>query len=1268
MLLNSLLAHACEAHEQLDSHRDNVIIDFIRNSYEVHFPSDESPDGFWTSFLKFDLTNPEDLIFTYCNCPDGEDCFHPLASYLALEELSFLSPLHSAFKSSFWNQLFYHLFERNIAIHPEPNHSFSFNDTSCSLFISCSNSEAFALLDTFSKESSTPPPLSALLLEAFSKQEISAWREGHTSIEIDYALSPHYFLAKHFYLYQLKTGILELEENEEKQPFIFSIKSPFFFLKGSLLSFSFAEKVFPNILFEKTNLPYWPKNYTLSDIRISENPVVLQCKKLYEPLPEKLLENPSISIGNTRYILGKGIVRHVDNQLTLPFSKIEILPRQLKQKLFSILPYEQTPSPVHYEMQFLRDASLVANAYLTTPGDLANALVISNSLLHVPEKGLVAITELPLKEKDLIVKASDVDHFLNTYGEKITAQGFTVHKEKEYPGELTYSVTSQGTLLFRYQLDETESQTTEIIFDQWIFFSGYGFFPKLSLSTPVQDGTTVEAKDVHKFIEENSDSLAKVRNFFSQAELSEKLLLEVSFNDKTSELSLTPTLKDYSKGSYHLFGSYLYREGKGFSLIPEELQPMSSYVGTIPSDKVSHFMTEILPIHSFFQLSDKSLQLPQKYNLIVTSISSTTENRSLQLELTLQTNIGELPLSKVLLALKKKKPFLVSDAGFLNLENNLLFQFLAQFLPKNFSPKTNSITASATDIFKLDALASLRLAPNVRAADCDLQFFKQLTQIKDSCLPPLPTDKFSVNHKLRPYQESGLLWLWFLYGNRLSGLLCDEMGLGKTHQAVALLDIVFQTSCDEESRPSFLVVCPTSVLSHWEHILKSNLPNARTASFHGPEKPSSLPDVDLVLTSYGTLRQNYQLFFNKNFTVAVFDEIHMAKNKNSQTHKVLARLNARMKLGLTGTPVENNILEFKGLIDTILPNYLPSDSMFKKMFSKKMGKDGDLSMKESLLKLTRPFILRRTKKHVLPDLPEKMDNTLPCALSREQETLYTSVLRRDSLHLQKLESDEESPSVYIHIFALLNHLKQICDHPAVFFKKPENYKQHTSGKWDLFLKILHEALDSGYKIVVFSQYINMIQIICLYLEEIGIKYASIQGKSLNRKEEIDTFTSDPDCRVFVGSLLASGTGINLTAGNVVIMYDRWWNPAKENQALDRVHRIGQKNKVFIYKLMTTNTLEERINMLIEAKTKLLDSVIVSQDSNILHMLNKEDLKTILSYGEDLQNQALTDSEEECLTEKKPAAEKEESGDPIVDIMAAREALNEEFDLGDFYEK
>ena len=220
------------------------------------------------------------------------------------------------------------------------------------------------------------------------------------------------------------------------------------------------------------------------------------------------------------------------------------------------------------------------------------------------------------------------------------------------------------------------------------------------------------------------------------------------------------------------------------------------------------------------------------------------------------------------------------------------------------------------------------------------------------------------------------------------------------------------------------------------------------------------------------------------------------------------------------------------------------------------------------------------------------------------------------MQIQQLDSPEEQAINYLHVFALLNHLKQICNHPALFLKTPEKYREHESGKWNAFVRLLQDSLSSVYKVVIFSQYIHMIRIITLYLEEIGVKYASIQGKSLNRKEEIAYFASDPECRVFVGSLLAAGTGINLTAGNVVIMYDRWWNPAKENQALDRVHRIGQKNTVFIYKLMTEDTLEERIHYLIEKKVRLLDKVIATQDSNILHMLNKEDLLTILSYKDD----------------------------------------------------
>ena len=475
---------------------------------------------------------------------------------------------------------------------------------------------------------------------------------------------------------------------------------------------------------------------------------------------------------------------------------------------------------------------------------------------------------------------------------------------------------------------------------------------------------------------------------------------------------------------------------------------------------------------------------------------------------------------------------------------------------------------------------------------------------------------FSTDHKLRPYQNSGLLWLWFLYNHRLSGLLCDEMGLGKTHQATALLDIVAQTAKD----PKFLVVCPTSVLPHWEHVLASHLPKTSLFSFHGPHKPKTLPDCDIIITSYGTLRQNYALFYKVSFTVAVFDEIHTAKNKSSQIHKILCRLDAQMKLGLTGTPVENNLIEFKGLLDIILPNYLPSDGLFKRLFAHKNSSETDediISSKDLLLKLTRPFILRRTKKLVLPELPEKVESLIPCRLSPEQSQLYATTLKKEKCQIEQLEKEDDSSAVnYLHVFALLNQLKQICDHPAVYFKDPESYTKHVSGKWSIFVKLLNDSLAAGYKVVVFSQYIQMIRIISLYLEEQNIQYALVQGKSQNRKEEIERFSNDPECRVFIGSLLAAGTGINLTAGNVVIMYDRWWNPAKENQALDRVHRIGQKNTVFIYKLVTEDTLEEHIHYLIEKKMRLLNQVTTTQDSAILHVLNREDLITILSYKDE----------------------------------------------------
>jgi SNF2 family DNA or RNA helicase len=259
--------------------------------------------------------------------------------------------------------------------------------------------------------------------------------------------------------------------------------------------------------------------------------------------------------------------------------------------------------------------------------------------------------------------------------------------------------------------------------------------------------------------------------------------------------------------------------------------------------------------------------------------------------------------------------------------------------------------------------------------------------------------------------------------------------------------------------------------------------------------------------------------------------------------------------------------------------------------------------------LIYPFKLRRTKENVLPDLPAKVEDIRHCALSEEQVKMYRDIIALKAQPLVEALKDEQAQVPYLHVFATLTLLKQICNHPALI-KEDKNYKKYESGKFELFKELLQEAFDSNHKVVVFSQYVSMIQIIDEYLTDIGVQHVVLTGQSRNRGDIIKKFQEDPNTKVFCGSLLAGGIGIDLTAASLVIHYDRWWNASKENQATDRVHRIGQQKNVQVLKLVTRGTLEEKIDKLIRAKAELFDK-FVDQDEDIFKALSRHDLIELL---------------------------------------------------------
>lgn len=468
-----------------------------------------------------------------------------------------------------------------------------------------------------------------------------------------------------------------------------------------------------------------------------------------------------------------------------------------------------------------------------------------------------------------------------------------------------------------------------------------------------------------------------------------------------------------------------------------------------------------------------------------------------------------------------------------------------------------------------------------------------------------------TNLRLRKYQTAGLKWMWWLSQNSLHGLLADEMGLGKTHQAMGIMSAT-QKTLNRTAR--FIVVAPTTVLDHWLDKIIDFCPNLLPIKYHGPKRRKSIQDITdgrnfTLITSYGILLRDIKEISTIYWDAIILDEAHFAKNNDTATYRAVCRLNGKSRFCLTGTPMENHLGEIKNIFDFLVPGYLGSNEYFKKQFLNPIKQNNCPKAESMLQKLIYPFKLRRTKNQVLKDLPAKVEDIRHCALSSEQVKLYKNILSLKASGLIKQLKNSNNPIPYLHVFATLTLLKQICNHPALIIPG-SSYLEHESGKFDLFKEIIQEALDSNHKVVVYSQYVEMIKIFHQYLTSINIDHAILTGQTRNRGKLIERFQTTPDCKVFLGSLLAGGIGIDLTAASVVVHYDRWWNASKENQATDRVHRIGQHKNVQVLKLISRGTLEEKINNLIQKKQNLFEKFL-DHDEQIFKQFDREQLIDLL---------------------------------------------------------
>jgi superfamily II DNA or RNA helicase len=478
-------------------------------------------------------------------------------------------------------------------------------------------------------------------------------------------------------------------------------------------------------------------------------------------------------------------------------------------------------------------------------------------------------------------------------------------------------------------------------------------------------------------------------------------------------------------------------------------------------------------------------------------------------------------------------------------------------------------------------------------------------------IPSLP--KVEYGFHLREYQKNGLNWLWSLYHRGISGLLADEMGLGKTHQVLALLTSVYSTK-PKVKQPS-LVVAPTSVISAWAQKLSKYNTGLKWHVYHGSGRKLPTSGVDIILTTYGILHREEALR-EREWHIAILDEAQAIKNAGTISSRASRALKARFRVAMTGTPVENHAGDLWSLMEFLLPGYLGSLARFKRLYG--WGRDLPAEAQSQALKrMISPFLLRRTKSQVLTELPEKTEEVLHCEMTPEQRKAYRETLNGTDARKARDDLEAGKKIDYANILALLTRLKQICDHPKLAsltqgkIKKIKSVDPSESGKWDAFEELLEEALGSNLKVVVFTQYLSMMDLIGEHLKSKEVGFTELRGDTADRGKRLDKFASDPECKVFICSLLAGGLGIDLTSASVCIHFDRWWNPAKENQATDRLHRFGQTRGVQVFKLQIPGTVEDRIASIIETK-KQLSGALIEESSVGLKAFSRKDLLDLLS--------------------------------------------------------
>jgi superfamily II DNA or RNA helicase len=475
-----------------------------------------------------------------------------------------------------------------------------------------------------------------------------------------------------------------------------------------------------------------------------------------------------------------------------------------------------------------------------------------------------------------------------------------------------------------------------------------------------------------------------------------------------------------------------------------------------------------------------------------------------------------------------------------------------------------------------------------------------LTQPQDIALPG------DLANRLRPYQRTGVSWLQHLGVNSLGGVLADEMGLGKTVQALATIAAVNDR---RPGKPS-LVVCPTSLVGNWQAEATRFTPGLKILLLHGPNRQARFADIarhDLVITSYALLRRDSEQYARWEFDTVILDEAQNIKNRFSQNAQATKALKAARRFVLTGTPMENSLNDLWSIFDFLMPGYLGPAREFKDRYETPITKGGDAAALRRLRQRLRPFVLRRTKAEVAPELPARIEQIAWCEMSAEQQSVYQAILDQGRREMFEHAGKGGEAKQRMMVLTTLTRLRQACCHLDLLPSRDGKTWSEPSAKLELCLELIEEAISGGHRVLVFSQFTTLLKLVAAVLPT---PYCYLDGATVDRDREVRRFQETPDIPVFLISLKAGGTGLNLTGADTVIHFDPWWNPAVEEQATARAHRIGQVNIVTSYKLIAQGSVEEKIIRLQEKKKELIANTLAT-DEAFMQSLTWDELQGLL---------------------------------------------------------